>query len=421
MNKLVAKYIIKSETSNAKDNYLWYAMGSGFYALSTLIMTIVVSRTVGEQIGGMFAIGLSLAQIIMTIVGYEVRIYQVTDVNNEFSFGQYFTFRVLMCILGVVGSVGYSLINNYSLLKMQIVVLLCVYKIIEAFSDVFEGEFQKNDRIDISGKSMFFRTIFSVVGLVLGLVLTKNIVLSLAIMILAEIICVLFFNLMAVQEFTKVGLIPDSKSIVKLLVICGPLALSSFLNNYIINCSKIAIDNTMSDEFQLYYSAVFMPNMVINLFSGIIFKPMQVTMAISYDRREYKKFAKVIFKMVGIIAGFTLICVVGASILGIPVLSLLYGVDLKPYKKVLLMLLMAGGLNAINVILYYILTIMRKQNLIAIIYLLVAAVSLLFVENTTRIHGLTGAALSYVILVAMVMLLLSICILRLVNKWRKIE
>lgn len=421
MNKLVAKYIIKSKTPNAKDNYLWYAMGSGFYALSTLIMTIVVSRTVGEQIGGMFAIGLSLAQIFMTIVGYEVRIYQVTDVNNEFSFGQYFTFRVLMCILGVVASVGYSLINNYSLLKMQIVVLLCVYKIIEAFSDVFEGEFQKNDRIDISGKSMFFRTVFSVVGLVLGLVITKKIVLSLTIMITAEIVCVLFFNLMPTQEFTKVRWIPDIKSIVKLLVICGPLALSSFLNNYIINCSKIAIDNTMSDEFQLYYSAVFMPNMVINLFSGIIFKPMQVTMAISYDRREYKKFGHVIFRMIGIIAGFTLICVAGASILGIPVLSLLYGVDLTPYKKVLLMLLMAGGLNAINVILYYILTIMRKQNLIAIIYLLVAAVSLLFVENITRTHGLTGAALSYVILVAMVMLLLTICILRLVKKWRETE
>lgn len=419
MNKIVARYIIKSKESNAKDNYLWYALGSIFFALSSLVMTIAVSRTVGEQIGGMFSIGLSLSQIFMTVVGYEVRIYQVTDVKKEFSFEQYFTFRVLMCVLGVVAAVGYPLINNYSPLKLKIVFLMCVYKIIEAFADVFEGEFQKENRIDIVGKSMLFRTVFSVTGLIVSLAISRNVVLSLIIMIVVEILCVILLNLMPVTVFSKVRFIVDMKSIIKLLMICGPLALSSFVNTYILNCSKLAIDNTMSDEYQLYYSAVFMPNMVINLFSGIIFKPMQVSMAVSYDRKQYKEFSNVIFKMIGIISAFTLLCVMGAYLLGIPVLSFMYGVELKPYKNVLLLLLVAGGINAINVILYYVLTIIRKQNLIAIIYLIVAGVSLLFVEKVTRIHGLTGAAVSYMVLVAMVMVLFALCILYYVKDWRK--
>lgn len=419
MNKIVARYIIKSKESNAKDNYLWYALGSIFFALSSLVMTIAVSRTVGEQIGGMFSIGLSLSQIFMTVVGYEVRIYQVTDVKKEFSFEQYFTFRVLMCVLGVVAAVGYPLINNYSPLKLKIVFLMCVYKIIEAFADVFEGEFQKENRIDIVGKSMLFRTVFSVIGLIVSLAISRNVVLSLVIMIVVEILCVILLNLMPVTVFSKVRFIVDMKSIIKLLMICGPLALSSFVNTYILNCSKLAIDNTMSDEYQLYYSAVFMPNMVINLFSGIIFKPMQVSMAVSYDRKQYKEFSNVIFKMIGIISAFTLLCVMGAYLLGIPVLSFMYGVELKPYKNVLLLLLVAGGINAINVILYYVLTIIRKQNLIAIIYLIVAGVSLLFVEKVTRIHGLTGAAVSYMVLVAMVMVLFALCILYYVKDWRK--
>lgn len=419
MNKIVAKYIIKSDVSNTKDDYFWHAMGSGIFALSTLVMTIVVSRIVGEQIGGMFSIGLSLAQIFMTIVNYEVRIYQVTDVKNEFSFGQYFSFRVLMCVLAFGLAVGYALWNDYSTLKLQVVLLMCVYKILEGFADVFEGEFQKNNRMDIAGKSLFFRTFFAVSTLIVVLAFSRNIVVALIAMILVEIMCLILFDLMPINSFSKPCIVLDWKSIIKLLITCGPLALSAFINTYIINSSKLAIDNTMSDEYQLYYSAVFMPNMVINLFSGIIFKPMQTTMAIAYNKKEYKRFSGVIFKIIGIIVGFTMLCMAGAYILGIPVLSFLYGVDLTHYKDVLLMLLLAGGINAINIILYYVLTIMRKQNVTAFIYLIVAGASLLFVEKFTRAGGLLGAASSYFVLVTLLMTLMTIYILIFIRNGEK--
>lgn len=67
----------------------------------------------------------------------------------------------------------------------------------------------------------------------------------------------------------------------------------------------------LGDAAQLYYTAVFMPNMVINLFSGIIFKPMQTSMAVNYYEKKYKNFWHIIFRMFAIIAGFTLICEVG--------------------------------------------------------------------------------------------------------------
>lgn len=54
--------------------------------------------------------------------------------------------------------------------------------------------------------------------------------------------------------------------------------------------------------------------------------------------------------MILIITGFTFVCEVGAYILGIPVLSWLYGVNLKKYKLTLLLLLLCGGINAVNII-----------------------------------------------------------------------
>ena len=147
MNRIMKKYLIKSGTTDVKADYFWYAMGSGLFALSTLLMTIVVSRTVGEKVGGMFSIGLSLAQIFMTIVNYEVRVYQVTDIENEFNFSEYFTFRIVMCVLSYMIVIAYVVIGRYSVLKMAVVLLLCMYKILEGLADVFEGQYQKSNRI----------------------------------------------------------------------------------------------------------------------------------------------------------------------------------------------------------------------------------------------------------------------------------
>ena len=162
-----------------------------------------------------------------------------------------------------------------------------------------------------------------------------------------------------------------------------------------------------------------MPNMVINLFSGIIFKPMQTSMAVNYYEKKYKNFWHIIFRMFAIIAGFTLICEVGAYILGIPVLSWLYGVNLKDYKMTLLLLLLCGGVNAVNIIFYYVLAIMRKQKYMTILYLIVCGVALIIMDPITGRLGLNGAALGYLILVVLLGVLLMGYILFQIRKDRK--
>ena len=113
----------------------------------------------------------------------------------------------------------------------------------------------------------------------------------------------------------------------------------------------------------------------------------------------------------GIITGFTFVCEVGAYILGIPVLSWLYGVNLKKYKVTLLLLLLCGGINAINIIFYYVLAIMRKQKYMTILYIIVCLVSFLIMDTMTVKMGLTGASLGYLILVSLLAALLLVYII----------
>lgn len=394
-----------------KYKYIWFTMGTACFALATLVMTIVISRLLGETQAGMFSVGLSIAQWLVTIAYFEIRTFQVTDVRNEYSFKYYLTLRILMCIITFLASIVYVVVNNYDIQKVIIILLVCLYKISDSIADTFEGEFQKEDRIDISGKSEFYRVFFSILVLVIAVAVSKNLILSLIIMNVVAYGMIVLLDISIAVKRVSVRMTGDMKRLWELVKMCIPLAVSTFLSTYIINSSKLSVDRVLGDEAQLYYTAVFMPNMVINLFSGIIFKPMQTAMAVNYYEKKYKNFWHIISKMILIITGFTFVCEVGAYILGIPVLSWLYGVNLKEYKLTLLLLLLCGGVNAINIIFYYVLAIMRKQKYMTILYIIVCLVSFLIMDTMTGKMGLMGASLGYLILVSLLAALLLVYII----------
>jgi O-antigen/teichoic acid export membrane protein len=394
-----------------KYKYIWFTMGTACFALATLVMTIIISRLLGETQAGMFSVGLSIAQWLVTIAYFEIRTFQVTDVRNEYSFKYYLTLRILMCIITFLASIVYVVFNNYDIQKVIIILLVCLYKISDSIADTFEGEFQKEDRIDISGKSEFYRVFFSILVLVIAVAVSKNLILSLIIMNVVAYGMIVLLDISIAVKRVSVRMTGDMKRLWKLVKMCIPLAVSTFLSTYIINSSKLSVDRVLGDEAQLYYTAVFMPNMVINLFSGIIFKPMQTAMAVNYYEKKYKNFWHIISKMILIITGFTFVCEVGAYVLGIPVLSWLYGVNLKEYKLTLLLLLLCGGINAINIIFYYVLAIMRKQKYMTILYIIVCLVSFLIMDTMTGRMGLMGASLGYLILVSLLAALLLVYII----------
>lgn len=394
-----------------KYKYIWFTMGTACFALATLVMTIVISRLLGETQAGMFSVGLSIAQWLVTIAYFEIRTFQVTDVRNEYSIKYYLTLRILMCIITFLASIVYVVFNNYDIQKVIIILLVCLYKISDSIADTFEGEFQKEDRIDISGKSEFYRVFFSILVLVIAVAVSKNLILSLIIMNVVAYGMIVLLDISIAVKRVSVRMTGDMKRLWKLVKMCIPLAVSTFLSTYIINSSKLSVDRVLGDEAQLYYTAVFMPNMVINLFSGIIFKPMQTAMAVNYYEKKYKNFWHIISKMILIITGFTFVCEVGAYVLGIPVLSWLYGVNLKEYKLTLLLLLLCGGINAINIIFYYVLAIMRKQKYMTILYIIVCLVSFLIMDTMTGKMGLMGASLGYLILVSLLAALLLVYII----------
>jgi O-antigen/teichoic acid export membrane protein len=411
MGTWITEALWKESKHQTENQYKWYALGSILFALSTLIITIIVTRVTDESTGGMFSIGLSLAQWMSTIAYFEIRTFQVTDVKREYKLYQYVGMRVLTCIIAFGTSIVIIAFSGYTILKAQIVGLLCFYKIFEGISDVYEGEYQRNNRIDISGKSIFFRTLICTVVLILGILITKNIIWSLIVMDILEIVVIYYLDIVPTRRLNKKRIGFERNSLLQLVSSCIPLATCNFLNTYLINSSKFSVDRVFGDEMQIYYSAVFMPNFVINLFCGIILRPIETKLAIYYVERKKRNLITMVSKLCGFIMIFTLVCIIGAYLIGIPVLSLLYGIDLSEYRLVLVILLLAGGINAVSVIFYYVITIMRKQRYMFVIYAVTTLFSIALLDTCVETKGLMGAAAGYCAVLMFLCILLFLLII----------
>lgn len=399
------KSFMVGKSSSDKSNFIWNMLGSGIYSVASMILTFFTIRIMGADDGGIFSIALTISQMLIYIAYFEMRTYQVTDAKNEYSFKEYFSTKVITCLMMVIISAGYIFIKSYDAYKALVIFLMCIYRLIDGMADVFESQFHKDGRLDIAGRSLAYRTIFSVAVYFISLFLTKNLIVSLIIAILAAVIGLFICDVAVYEMFDSIRFEFNGKTTFKILKACFPLFLGVFLWTYILSASRVAVDDVMSSEAQAYYQVLFMPVSVINLFAGFLFRPMLTKLTDLYRDREYGKFFKIIMELVIVMIGITVVCIGGAYLIGIPVLQIIVNLDLKKYRGLFTFLIAAGGVNAIAFIWYYVLTIFRSPKIITAGYIVAAVMAYIISPVFVKKHGLYGAGTSYFIVVSVLNLI----------------
>ncbi len=383
-------------------------LGSGIYSLATVIFVMLAKRLVGEEAGAKFYMAFTTGQMLLTIGYFEIRPFQVTDVKQQYKAKEYFGFRVIssaaMLACAVVVGIVYVVNGKADAAGFMLIITMCILKMFDGIADVFEGEFQRNDRIDISGMSMAFRTIaimavFSIIAWV-----TRNIYAASAVAAVTGLAGAAVVAVVWSRGFEPLSVSFDREKMKSLFRSTILLFIGSAMCMWLWNGTKYVVEWTLTDRDTLAYGIVFMPTMVINLGSSFVFKPMLTTLARHYEQGEYKAFAKLVAVLVATAVGITVVTLGAGAWLGIPVLSWLYDIELAPYKSVMLVLIAAGGFNAVSILFYYALTVMRLQKEIFAGYTITFVVSIIFPIVMVKAMGIAGAGTSYLI----VMMLLTV-------------
>ena len=388
-----------------KREFIWNTIGSLISSVLNAIILAFCTRLNGIEIAGMFSISYATASILDSVGNFGLRIYQTTDTERKNTFSEYLIARLFAVTIMVMVGIIFVIVTGYTEEKLYICILLILFRAIENISETYQAEFQLNGRLELGGKTIIYRNIIGLIVFFILDYITRNIILSLIGFLITNIIIFAVYDARLIKKFTKINFKVNKENVIKVIKECIPLAVSTLISMYVINAVKYAIDKSGDYTMQTYFNILYMPTFIINMLSIFIIKPFLKPFGEYWNEKKYKKFVKIILAIVGILALATICAEIGAYIVGIPILNLLYGVDLGDYKIHLMLLIFSGFLYACTNVLFNALGTMRAQKLTTIAYTVVSIFALFVPEKLVELYGMTGASISCII----IMNLLFIC------------
>ncbi len=402
-----------------KNSYIWNMAGSMLNAFQTVIMYMILARTVGNTQTSVFSIAYAHASLYLNLGNYGMRNFQVSDIKKKYSFNEYFVSRLISTAMMIAFALVHLFFivrsNSYTNEKIWIMIWMILQKSVDAIENVYHGQYQQNNRLDVGGRCMTVRMILLYICFGTALIVTKDLLVSL---VFSTVTTFLFFVILTawtrhlatkpVEKEMPEGAAEPKRLIWQkvgaLLWHCFPLCAGLFLSFYIGNAPKYAIDAIFPD-LQARYNYISMPVFVVGMLNNFIFMPQMTSLSKLWQNRDMKKFTRKILMQVLILAGITAVCLAGAFLLGIPVLSFLYSTDLAEYKSALLILIIGGGFLGLTGFLNAVITIIRCQKFTMFGYAAVALAALLLSNKVVEKYEVNGASVLYLALMAVLSLI----------------
>ena len=405
---MITKIFMPPGGTTLKKTYMWTAAAGIIYAGSSFIMSLVITNVLGVVPAGIFKNAMSIAILLGTIGLYNVRMFQVSDVSEQYTFADYSIMRILSILAMVVVGIVWLLLAGYAGEELIVIIAVVVFRMSEAISDLFEGRYQQKERYDVSCRGVAYKTLLYLAVFVGCLLLTKNLawaVIGLAIVYLLSIVII---DSSLLPKFALTPLRFNVGTQKKLIIECTPLFINSFLTTYILNASTYAMRKYHGKASVGVFGTLYMMAFVINLFAAFALKPLITVLSDKYLKGDKKGFVKMMRRQTLIITGLTMVAIIGAWFLGTMILTLVFGIDLSAYQVELCLMLVGGAFTALYQLFQYGIIIMRHQIMCLIGSIITAVLTWFFTPVLTRIYGIMGATISFVLSMALMSLLLFI-------------
>ena len=283
-----------------------------------------------------------------------------------------------------------------------------VYKIVDGMADVYEGRLQQADKLYLAGMSQALRSVAVVAIFSVMLFITRSLPVACVAAGVVAVLSLVFMTFpLSLLETEKSG--PwRMREVGGLFRQCFPLFSTLFLFNLIESCPKFAMESMMGYDAQLYFSALYFPAQAILLAVGFVYKPQLLRLAnIWSNPRRRRRFDLIMLAVLAVVVVLTLAVIAFMGWIGIGIMSFMYGIDFTEYRMLAFLMVAAGGLTAAIDFLYQIITVLRHQDLATKPYLISFGAAIVLSIVLVRIFGLLGAVLSYLAVMALLLVLLT--------------
>lgn len=278
--------------------FFWNSLASILLALQSVAMLMVIMRIGQLEDAGVFSFGFSNANLFLHLGRFGMRNYQSSDVLEKYSFRLYQKARIITIAVMIVGCSAFtlmsSILSGYTQYKFTMIMLLCVMKAIDAYEDVYHGNYQQHGHIDLAARLQTERIVLSFVVFTIDVIVFRDINQALVMSNLFSIAFLAYEIFYVKRKFEMPAIKKEDKGGTAKIILkeCTPLFLIAFIAFLISNFPKYAIDFCLADSDQAIFGFLFMPVFGINVLANSIFQPFVSRLAILWNKKDYHAFSK---------------------------------------------------------------------------------------------------------------------------------
>ena len=384
--------------SQRKD-YIWNTLGTSATAFISLLLLIAVTRINGIEEAGIFSFCFSFAILFFMIGLFGGRIYQISDVQGEFESRTYIFLKFITSAMMLITAVVFILANDYDRERVILLLSLVVYKILDSIADPLYGVMQRQGRLYFAGISMTIKAVVGFIAFVVVNLLTYDLILSSFCLLAANAVFIVVYDIPHVRRLEKVGglLKTGMKPAFVLLKASIYIFLFALFANLLVNIPRYFVDLYFSEDLVGEFGIIIMLATMMNLFVQFVIQPKLVSLSERFAIEEYSSFNRTVSKLILISLGFGLVAILATWLIGAPVLSFIYAVDLMSYRVGLTLVVIAGTVNTVTMINSNILSIMRRFKIQLFNFL--AATASIFIASAVFISSdsVDGAIIAFLI------------------------
>lgn len=361
MNETTARP--QSAPKSLRHNFSWTLASNLIYAACQWGILVVMAKWMSPEIVGRFTLGVAITAPVYMFTNLNLRSVQATDARHEYHFGEYLAVRILtiMTALLIVATIVVFNVFVYgiSVEVVGAVLLVGAAKAWESLSDLYYGQLQQHESMERISQSLILKGVFSLLCFATGLLITNDLLGGLAGMAAAQAAVWIFFdrrnvsNLLAdkANSTSPQWHWPALRKLVKLSLPLGVVMLLISLSD---NIPRYFIDDLPRGEYLLgIFGALAYLMVAGTMLVNALGESSVARLARYYAAGEIAAYRQLIAKLTLIGAALGILGVLGAWLLGRPLLTILYRPEYAESADVLLLLAVAAAIGCVQAFLSY--------------------------------------------------------------------
>lgn len=336
------------EPLSIKKNMLWNSAGSLCnLGCQWLISVLIVRLSTGYDAAGIYSLGISTYNIFGSIAQYRMYTYQVSDVKNENTTGEYLTFRLITGLSALVLCSIYG-VATCSPAAWATIALYALYKTATLIIDVFHACDQRFHRMDFIGISLALQGAISLACFVLVFGSTDSVELALVLMTLGVCLIGSLYDFRRTSSFGRIKLGISRQKTFYLLTKCLPVVIAGIAASATSSLPRQALSNIMGNTVLGAYASVAAPVAIIQMGASYIYNPMLGYFSERFTENDFAGFRQLLAKTTGGIFAVGACCVIGFALVGPQFLSLVFGESITDYVYLLVPMVFSAIVTGIQ-------------------------------------------------------------------------